>query len=202
MTITALTRPSHDDPALRARFTRDVIPFTDVLRRHARRLTTSDADAEDLLQETLLRAYAGFHGFQEGTNLQAWLFRILSNKWISAHRAKQSRPLEAAEDALTDRVLAGAADSLGCLSAEKHVLTTIPDNDVGVALASLPEGFAEVIYLSLVEGYTYAETSAILDVPVGTVMSRVHRGRQRLRIALAHRAPKVCAGDPAAHHVA
>ena len=200
--ITALPRSSTHNPELRARFTRDVVPFTDVLHRGARRLTNSDADADDLLQETLLRAYSGFHSFQDGTNLQAWLFKILYNKWVSAHRAKQSRPLEAAEDAITDRVLAGAADTFGCFSAEKEVLATIPDNDVSAALASLPDGFAEAIYLSLIEGYTYAETSEILDVPIGTVMSRVHRGRQRLRIALAHRAPQLCIDDPAAHHVA
>jgi RNA polymerase sigma-70 factor (ECF subfamily) len=202
MTITALPRRSECDADLSARFTCAVLPFRDVLHRGARRLTKSEADAEDLLQDTLLRAYTGFHNFQEGTNLQAWLFKILYNKWASGYRARQCRPVEVAEDALTDRVLAGAAYAFGLVSVEAKLFSTIPDADIAAALASLPDGFTEVLYLSIVEGYTYAETAEILDVPVGTVMSRVHRGRQRLRVALAHRAPKGYADDPTAQHVA
>ena len=202
MTITELPRRSAPDADLTARFTSNVMPFRDVLYRGARRLTRSEADAEDLLQDTLLRAYTGFHNFQEGTNLQAWLFKILYNKWVSGYRAKQCRPIEAAEEAITDRVLARTADPLRILSAEAEVLAAIPDADVTAALASLPDGFAEVLYLAVIEGYTYADTAEILDVPLGTVMSRVHRGRQRLRIALAHRKPRDCAENPAAQRVA
>jgi RNA polymerase sigma factor (sigma-70 family) len=202
MTLTALPRRSVCDADLAARFTRDVIPYRDVLHRGARRLTKSDADAEDLLQETLLRAYHGFGGFREGTNLQAWLFKVLYNKWVSGYRARQSRPVEVGEDAITDRVMAVAAEACGIVSAEAEVLATVVDADIANALASLPAGFADVLYLAIVEGYTYAEISEILAVPIGTVMSRVHRGRQRLRTALAHRAPLGCADDRAAAHVA
>lgn len=202
MTITALAREAACDADLADRFTRDVLPYRDVLSRCARRLTKSEADAEDLLQETFLRAYTGLHQFREDSNMQAWLFTILHHKWISGYRAKQCRPVEVAEHAITDRVLASAAGASGTMSAETEALKRIPDADVNAALAALPEGFAEVVYLAFVAGRTYTETAEILDVPIGTVMSRAHRGRQRLRIALAHRAPQDRADIPTAQHVA
>lgn len=202
MSITELPRRTIRDSDLAARFTRDVLPYTDVLHRGARRLTNSEADAEDLLQETLLRAYTGFHNFREGSNVQAWLFKILYNKWISGYRARQCRPAEVPADAITDRHLADTAAALGHCSAEAEVLGAIPDADIAAALTALPDGFADVVYLAAVEGYTYAETAEILGVPLGTVMSRVHRGRQRLRIALAHRAPHEAMNTVAAQHVA
>ena len=160
-----------------------------MLFRGAKRLTRSSIDAEDLLQDTLLHAYAGFHTFKGGTNLQAWLFRILYNRWVSAHRYKQRRPAEVAVDEVTERDLANGARRLlsGPRSAEAEVLDALPDNDIKVAMGSLPEGMRTAIYYADVRGHTYAETAAILNVPLGTVMSRVSRGRQRLRVALAHR---------------
>lgn len=189
MTITSLPcrAPEAD---LAARFNREVLPMRDVLSRGARRLTRNEADAEDLLQDTLMRAYTGFHNFQEGSNLQAWLFKILYNKWISGYRARQSRPAETAIDNVDEAHLTRNAPAFGPRSAEEDALTAQPDAEIRAAMASLPEGFAEVVHLTLVEGYTYAETAEMLDIPVGTVMSRVARGRQRLRIALAHRAPR------------
>jgi len=130
----------------------------------------------------LLPAYAGLRSFQEGSNLRAWLFRILYNRWVSTHRARQSRPSEVLADELTERDVASR-------SAEAEVLDVLPDNDIKVAFAALPPGFREAVYYADIEGYTYAETAAILGVPLGTVMSRASRGRQRLRIALAHLAP-------------
>lgn len=190
------------DTDLAARFSSEVLPFSEVLSRGARRLTHCDADAEDLLQDTLLRAYTGFHNFQEGSNVQAWLFRILYNKWISTYRARQSRPREAAEATLTDRVLARTAEGLGLMSVETQALGALPDPEIAAAMAALPEGFAEVLYLAFVEGYTYAETADILDIPIGTVMSRVSRGRQRLRLALAQRAPRDHEDDQTPRRVA
>nr|WP_090340559.1 sigma-70 family RNA polymerase sigma factor [Mycolicibacterium malmesburyense]CRL69945.1 ECF subfamily RNA polymerase sigma-24 factor [Mycolicibacterium malmesburyense] len=187
MTITSLPAMISPDRELAARFAREAEPLFEVLTRGARRLTRNDADAEDLLQDTLLHAYAGFASFQEGSNLKAWLFRILYNRWVSTHRAKQRRVTEVSADNMTDGELAGTAARQGGLrSAEAEVLDAMPDGDVKAAMAAMPEGFREVLFYADIEGYTYAETAEILDIPMGTVMSRVSRARRRLRIALAH----------------
>lgn len=176
---------------LAARFAREAEPLFDVLARRARRLTNSDADAEDLLQDALLHAYAGFASFEEGTNLKAWLFRILHNRWVSGHRYKQRRPVEVWDGDVADTELTGSA----ARSAEDEILDVLPDNDVRAAFATLPEGTRTVVYYADVHGYTYAETAALMGIPIGTVMSRVSRGRKRLRLALAHLAP--CHADVA-----
>lgn len=182
MSVSSVPDTLHTDRHLAAQFAREAEPHFAVLSRGSRRLTRNAADAEDLLQDTLLHAYAGFRSFQEGSNLRAWLFRILYNRWVSTHRAKQSRPSEVLADEFTER-------DVPARSAEAEVLDVLPDNDIKVAFASLPRGFREAVYFADIEGYTYAETAAILGVPLGTVMSRASRGRQRLRIALAHLAP-------------
>jgi RNA polymerase sigma-70 factor (ECF subfamily) len=191
MTITSVRSTSEPDTELAARFAREAEPLFDVLSRGARRLTRCEADAEDLLQDALLHAYAGFHTFREGSNLKAWLFRILYNRWVSAYRSKQRRPAEVPVDEIGEVDMAGSIARLpaGLRSAEAEVLDALPDNEIKAAMESLPEGFRAVVYLADVEGYTYAETAAILNIPMGTVMSRVSRGRQRLRIALSHVAP-------------
>ena len=188
MTIAAVRNTPESDKDLAARFAREAEPLFDVLMRGARRLTRSDADAEDLLQDALLHAYAGFHTFQEGSNLKAWLFRILYNRWVSAYRAKQCRPAEVSVDNITERDLAGSAARLlaGLRSAEAEVLDALPDSEIKAAMDALPDSFRTAVYYADVQGYTYAETAAILDIPMGTVMSRASRGRQRLRIALTH----------------
>ena len=188
MTITSVRKSSETDTDLAARFAREAVPLFDVLSRGARRLTRSDADAEDLLQDALLHAYAGFHTFQEGTNLKAWLFRILYNRWVSTYRSKQSRPSEVPVDEITERHLAEGAVRVpaGRRSAEAEVLDALPDNEIKAAMDALPDGFRTAMYYADVQGYTYAETAVIMNIPPGTVMSRVSRGRQRLRIALAH----------------
>jgi len=176
MTITSVRSMSGSDADLATRFAREVEPLFDVLMRGARRLTRSNADAEDLLQDTLLHAYTGFHTFQQNSNIKAWLFRILYNRWVSTYRSKQSRPLEVLTDEITERDLAVSADT--------EVLDALPDNDIKAAMDALPEGFRTAVYYADVQGYTYAETAAILNIPHGTVMSRASRGRKRLRIAL------------------
>ncbi|BBY81288.1 sigma-70 family RNA polymerase sigma factor [Mycolicibacterium pulveris] len=174
------------DQDLGARFTRETEPLYEALARGARRLARSDADADDLLQDTLLHAYAGFHTFREGSNLKAWLFRILYNRWVSAHRAKQRRPPEISVDALTEHELAYQAVRLphSQRSAETEVLDALPDIDIETAMAALPEGFREVVYYADIQGYTYAETAELMNIPMGTVMSRASRARNRLRTAL------------------
>ena len=188
MTIATAESHGESDAELAERFARDAVPLFDALGRRARRLTLSDADAEDLLQDTLLHAYRGFRSFQPGTNLKAWLFRIQDHPWISAHRHKQRRPAEVTVDDVGEHELAGGAarSSAGRPSAEDEVLDTLSDNDIRRALATLPDGTRRVMYYAGVAGYTYAEIAALMDIPIGTVMSRVSRGRQRLRVALAH----------------
>lgn len=181
-TVSIATVPA-SDAELAARFASDAAPLFGALARRARRLALSDADAEDLLQDTLLDAYQGFRTFQDGTNLNAWLFRILHNRWISTHRYRERRPGLVPLDGITDTSTGPAAVHQ---SAEAEVLEALPDGDVKAALATLPDGVQAAIYYVGVQGHTYAETAALMNVPIGTVMSRVSRGRQRLRIALSH----------------
>jgi RNA polymerase sigma factor (sigma-70 family) len=176
-------KAAESDAELAARFTSEAIPLCDALARRARRLTTCEADAEDLLQDTVLHAYQGFRSFQDGTNLNAWLFRILHNRWVSRHRYRQRRPAEVPLDVITDGITQLPASRH---SAEMEVLDVMPDGDIRAALAALPDGVRTAVFYVGVHGYTYAETAALMNVPVGTVMSRVSRGRQRLRIALSH----------------
>ena len=181
MTIATAESRVESDAELAERFARDAVPLFDALGRRARRLTLSDTDAEDLLQDTLLHAYRGFRSFEPGTNLKAWLFRIQYHRWISAHRYKQRRPAEVAVDDVGEY-----ESATGRPSAEDEVLDMLSDNDIRRALATLPDGTRTVMYYAGVAGYTYAETAAMMNIPIGTVMSRVSRGRQRLRVALAH----------------
>lgn len=188
MRIASVVGTSEPDGALAAHFAREAGPLFDVLSRGARRLARCDADAEDLLQDTLLHAYAGFHTFQEGTNFKAWLFRILYNRWVSTYRSRQSRPAEIPVDDITERDLVSSAVRVpgGLRSAEAEVLEALPDSQIQAAMEDMPEGFRAVVYYAEIHGYTYAETAAILNIPLGTAMSRASRARKRLRTALAH----------------
>jgi RNA polymerase sigma-70 factor (ECF subfamily) len=188
MTITSVPSTSTCDPNLASRFAREAEPLFDVLSRRARGLTRCEADADDLLQDALLHAYMGFHTFQQGSNLKAWLFRILYNRWVSTYRSKQRRPAEVFVDHVADYESADGAQRLPTRirSAEAEVLDGMPDSEIKAALIALPAGFAASVYYADIVGYTYAETAEILEIPMGTVMSRVSRGRARLRIALAH----------------
>jgi RNA polymerase sigma-70 factor, ECF subfamily len=175
-----------EDPALRERFDREVMPLLSSLYPAALRMTRNPADAEDLVQETFLRAYRGFAGFQEGTNLKAWLYRILTNSFINTYRKKQREPVTVdGPDDLDEWYL---FDRLGARhvepSAETEVLDTIPDEDVKRALESLPEGFRLAVLLADVEGFSYKEIAEMMGIPIGTVMSRLHRGRKALEKAL------------------
>ncbi|KWX26068.1 MULTISPECIES: sigma-70 family RNA polymerase sigma factor [Mycolicibacterium] len=174
------------DAELAARFEREAMPFRPVLLRTARRLTHSDVDAEDLVQDALMNAYVGFRKFRQGTNLRAWLFRILHNRWISTYRMKQRRPDTFCVDEITDSDIASSAihSDTGGRSAEDEALDVLGDHQIRVALQALPEGFQRVLYYADIEGYTYAETAVLMGIPLGTVMSRISRGRERLRAAL------------------
>jgi RNA polymerase sigma-70 factor (TIGR02947 family) len=187
VTITSVRSTSEPYESLAERFADEAGPLLDVLSRGARRLTRCDADAEDLLQDALLDAFAGFHTYREGTNVKAWLFRILYNRWVSTYRSKRRRPAEVSVEEITERDLASSAARApaGLRSAEAEVLEALPDSQIQAAMQDLPEAFRVAVYYADVHGYTYAETAAILNIPQGTAMSRASRARQRLRIALA-----------------
>lgn len=166
-----------------ARFERDAMQYLDQLYGAAMRMTRNPTDAEDLVQETYLKAFAAFDSFTDGTNLKAWLFRILTNTYINIYRKKQRQPYQTGTDDLTDWQIAEAEShtSRGLRSAEVEALDRLADADVVEALAAMPEDFRMAVYLADVEGFAYKEIAEIMETPVGTVMSRLHRGRKLLR---------------------
>jgi RNA polymerase sigma-70 factor (ECF subfamily) len=176
------TTMSDTDAAL-ADFEAEALSYMDQLYAAAMRMTRNPADAEDLVQETYAKAFAGRGRFEPGTNLRAWLYRIQTNAFINTYRKRQREPQRADSETIEDWHLARAAshDSGGLASAEERALDGIGDVDIREALAQLPEEFRLAVYLSDVEGFAYKEIAEIMECPVGTVMSRLHRGRKMLR---------------------
>lgn len=167
-----------------ARFERDALPLLDSLYGGALRMTRNPADAEDLVQETMLRAYRSFDRFEAGTNLKAWLFRIMTNAYINTYRKKQREPQKVSQDEVEDFDLYQELknhDPQFSATPETIVLDQLVDTDIIEAIEDLPEQFRLAVMLSDLEGFSYAEMAEIMDVPMGTVMSRLHRGRKALQ---------------------
>lgn len=167
-------------------FEEQALPLLDQLYGGAMRLTRNPQDAEDLIQETYLKAYNNFGSFKQGTNLKAWLYRIMTNTYINSYRKAKRRPAEFSADELSDFQLytTSGHDSTGLESAEVEALKLMPDSTISEAMNDLPEDYRMVVYYADVVGLAYKEIAEIMDTPLGTVMSRLHRGRKLLRVAL------------------
>ncbi len=179
-----------------ARFERDALPYLDQLYGAALRMARNPADAEDVVQEAYAKAFASFHQFKPGTNLKAWLYRILTNTYINAYRKRQRQPQESFGEGVEDWQLAAAEQhtSTGLRSAEMDALDRVPDSAVTEAMAQLAPDFRMAVYLADVEGFSYKEIAEIMGTPIGTVMSRLNRGRTQLRKLLADHAASLGIG--------
>lgn len=167
-------------------FEEQALPLLDQLYGGAMRLTRNPQDAEDLIQETYLKAFSNFDSFTQGTNLKAWLYRIMTNTYINSYRKAKRRPVESSADELSDFQLytTSGHDSTGLESAEVEALKQMPDSEISEAMNDLPEDYRMVVYYSDVVGLAYKEIAEVMGTPLGTVMSRLHRGRKLLRAAL------------------
>ena len=167
-----------------ATFEQDVVPYMRKLYPAALRMTRNPSDAEDLIQETFARAYVAFHQFTPGTNLSAWLYRILANTFINTRRKRGREPAQSLFGEIGELHVPDTLMTQTARSAEEEALNRLADSDILRALRELPEGFSATIYLADIEGYPYKEIAEIMGTPIGTVMSRLHRGRQQLRARL------------------
>ena len=175
----------HERLKLRKRYEREALIHIDALMRTARRMTKSETDAEDLVQETMLKAYRFFDKFEEGTNCKAWLFKIMTNIFINHYSSKSKAPESVAVEDIDDGFLYGQlAKNYGVSDPEKEFFSKIFDDDIKNAIKDLPEDFRIVVVLSFLEGFSYQEIAEITGLQIGTVKSRLHRGRKLLQKSL------------------
>jgi RNA polymerase sigma-70 factor (ECF subfamily) len=181
------TDPEETRAELTARFVRDAVPMRDQLYGRAAHLTGNRVDAEDLLQETMLRAYASFSSFRRGTNLKAWLHQIMTNAWISKYRASQARPLEQLTGEFTDSQLLvnGGQTHGGSRSAESEVLEPLFEDEIAAALAALPRKSRVLLGYACIDGLQHREIARLVGLPIGAVTSGLHRARTQLHALLA-----------------
>ena len=184
--VAVVDRATESVAQKKARFERDALQYTNQLYAAAMRYTKDPHDAQDLVQDTYAKAFVAFHQFEPGTNLKAWLYRILTTTFINTYRKDKRRP-QISDGELEDWQIYDAASHTSDQgrSAEDVALDGIVDVDVKAALAAMPEDFRMAVYLADVEGFSYKEIAEIVGVPSGTVMSRLHRGRKLLRASLA-----------------
>ncbi|AKE40720.1 RNA polymerase sigma-H factor [Corynebacterium kutscheri] len=182
----AAKTPPAPGSQLEKRFEQEALPLLDQIYGGALRMTRNPADAEDLVQETYIKAFQAFASFKEGTNLKAWLYRIMTNTYINSYRKKQRQPIQSSAEDVTDHQLLGVAshDSVGLESAEVAALKNMPNQRIADAMNDLSDDYRMVVYYADVEGLPYKEIAEIMGTPLGTVMSRLHRGRKQLREAL------------------
>ncbi|MCS4535832.1 sigma-70 family RNA polymerase sigma factor [Corynebacterium sp. HS2168-gen11] len=176
----------HTERKLKQRFEQEALPLLDQLYGGALRMTRNPADAEDLVQETFIKAYQAFGSFTEGTNLKAWLYRIMTNTYINSYRKAQRQPIQTSADDVTDSQLLNSSThrAVGMESAEVEALKHIPNETILEMMNALSDDYRMVVYYADVEGFAYKDIAEILDIPLGTVMSRLHRGRKQLRNVL------------------
>ena len=174
---------SDNDRELEQRFEAEAMPLIDQLYGGALRMTRNPQDAEDLVQEAYLKAYKSFDSYKPGTNLKAWLYRIMTNTYINSYRKKQRQPQQSTTDEITDYQLytTSSHDSTGLESAEVEALKNLPDGEIADAMNKLSDDYRMAVYYADIEGLPYKEIAEIMDIPLGTVMSRLHRGRKQLR---------------------
>lgn len=186
MSSTKTGRQDRQDAELAQRFEEEALPLIDQLYGGALRMTRNPADAEDLVQETYVKAFQAFDSFKQGTNLKAWLYRIMTNTYINSYRKAQRQPVQSSAEDVTDYQLLESAshDSTGLESAEVEALKNLPDQNIVEAMNNLSDDYRMAVYYADVEGLPYKEIAEIMGTPLGTVMSRLHRGRKQLREAL------------------
>ena len=175
---------AESEAELCARFEREAVPLHDVLYRHASRMSRNHADAEDLVQETMMKAYMGFQSFRRGTNMRAWLLRILINSYISNYRKKQRQPVQCSAEDISEQRLVDShtrCAPASMRSAEDHALDSLQDDVIKAAMQVLPRQFRDVVFYADVEGLSYQEIGAIMNTATGTVASQLYRGRRKLR---------------------
>ena len=185
-----MSQLTRDEKQKQKDFDEEIIPHMDALYNFALRLTSDPNDAEDLVQDTIVKAYRFFSSYEKGTNAKAWMFRILKNSFINNYRKKSKKPSQVDYDEVSSYYETIRAERTETSDLKNLMFREMMDDDLSEALTRLPEDFRTVVLLCDVDGYTYEEIANMLDVPIGTIRSRLHRGRNLLKTELLEYAKK------------